>query len=116
VDGDWIEHRRPGDGEILGWMRPDGDGFVVIDRLGRERTGVVDWFTAERNLDELGIGYLADKYELQLENGNWLRVRIVEVGSDEIRVKKDDFGDMSAPQLFYSVSFPMPDLLRVAAK
>ncbi len=93
-------------------MRTSGDGFIVIDRLGRERSGVVDWFTAERTLDELGIGYLADKYELQLENGNWLRVRIVEVRSDEIRVKKDDFGDMTAPQIFYSVPFPMPDSLR----
>lgn len=112
MDSNWIEHRRPGDSEILGWMRPDGDGFVVIDRLGRERTAVVDWFAAEQTLDELGIGYLADKYELRLENGSWLRVRIVEVGPDEIRVKKDDFGDMSAPQLFYSVAFPMPETLR----
>jgi hypothetical protein len=112
VDTNWIEHRRSGDSEILGWMRPEDDGFVVIDRLGRERTGVVDWFTAEETLDELGIGYLADKYELQLESGTWLRVRIVEVLPDAIRVKKDDFGDMTAPHLFYSVGFPMPDTLR----
>ncbi len=94
-------------------MRPEGDGFVVIDRLGRELSEPVDWFTAEQMLDEMGIGYLADKYELQLENGEWLQVRIVEVLPDEIRVKKDDWGDMSAPQIYYSVSFPMPATLRV---
>lgn len=32
---DWIEHRR-GDRELLGWMRSQGEGFVVIDLLGRE--------------------------------------------------------------------------------
>ena len=44
---EWIEHRRGMDGELLGWMRPADDGFVVIDLLGRELTGVVDWFEAE---------------------------------------------------------------------
>ena len=101
------------DGEVLGWMRPDGDGFVVVDLLGRDHTSVVDWFTAEETLDALGMGYLADKYELQLDNGQWLAVVIVEVHPDEIRVKKDDWGDMTAPQIYYSVPFPIPETLRL---
>lgn len=100
------------DGEVLGWMRPQGDGFVVVDLLGRDHTGIVDWFTAEETLDALGIGYLADKYELQLDSGQWLDVVIVEVHPDEIQVKKDDWGDMTATQIYYSVPFPMPDTLR----
>lgn len=114
MDREWIEHRRGLDRELLGWMQPRNDGFVVIDRLGRERTAVVDWHTAEETLDELGIGYLADPYELQLEGGEWLRVRIIEVSSIGITVKKDDWGDLNAPQLFYSVRFPMPRTLRPA--
>jgi hypothetical protein len=51
---DWIEHRRGLDGERLGWMKPVGDGFVVIDLLGREQIGVVDWCDAEETLDGLG--------------------------------------------------------------
>jgi hypothetical protein len=109
---DWIEHRRGLDGERLGWMKPVDDGFVVIDLLGREITGVLDWLDAEQTLDDLGIGYLADIYELQLETGEWLRVRLVEVTTAEIRVKKDDFGDMTAPQLYYTVANPMPATLR----
>lgn len=96
-------------------MRPEGDGFIVIDRLGRERTGVVDWFTAEETLDALGIGYLADKYELRLASGEWLQVRIVEVLPEEIRIKRDDWGDMSAPQIYFTVAFPMPESLRPKA-
>ena len=105
---DWITHRRP-DGEVLGWMEPSGDGFVVIDLLGRRATEAVDWLTAEETLEERGIGYLADMYELRLDDGSWLRVRIAEVSTSGIRVKKDDWGAIGAPQLFYGVAFPVDE-------
>ncbi len=106
---DWIAHRRGHDGELQGWMVPEGEGFVVIDLLGRRRTDAVDWHLAEETLDALGIGYLADIYELRLESGEWLRVRIAEVSASEIRVKKDDFGAVGAPQIYYSLPFPVPE-------
>lgn len=111
VPNDWIEHRRH-DRELLGWMRPDEDGFVVIDLLGRERTDSVDWLEAEETLEGLGIGYLADPYELLLDDGRWLRVRITEVSTDAIRVKRDDWGAIDIPLLEYTVPFPMPQTLR----
>lgn len=109
---DWIEHRRGLDGEVLGWMRPEGDGFVVVDLLGRDRTDAVDWLDAEEVLDALGIGYLADIYELQQPDGSWLRVRIAEVSPSRIRVKKDDWGAVGAPQIYYDLPFPVPTSLR----
>jgi hypothetical protein len=114
VNDDWIEHRRA-DGERVGWIVPRGDGFVVIDLLGRERTGLVDWLTAEETLESLGIGYLADLYVLTLENGLDLRVRIAEVSPTGITVKKDDFGAVGAPQLYYSLDLPAPSTLRPLA-
>ena len=111
LPADWIEHRR-GDRELLGWMRPEGDGFVVIDLLGRAVSAELDWFAAEELLDELGIGYLADPYELLLPDGHWLRVRILEVSTDGIRVKRDDWGAIDVPLLEYSLPFPIPDELR----
>lgn len=114
----WIEHRRGLDGERLGWMLPVGDEFVVIDLLGRVRTEALDWLDAEEFLDELGISYLAEAYELRLESGEWERVRILEVSTDVIRVKKDDFGDMTsgAPLIAYSVVFPAGDELRLLVR
>ena len=109
MEADWIEHRRSDDGERVGWMKPVDDGFVAIDLLGRQRTDVVDWMFAEETLDELGLGYLADPHELRLDDGGWLRVRIAEVSSVTIRVKKDDWGDMNAPQVYYTVSFPVTE-------
>ncbi len=109
MEADWIEHRRSGDGERVGWMKPVGEGFVAIDLLGRQRTDVVDWMLAEETLDELGLGYLADPHEFRLDDGSWLRVRIAEVSPDAIRVKKDDWGDMTATQIYYAVSFPVTE-------
>ena len=109
---DWIEHRR-GDRELLGWMRPEGEGFVAIDLLGREISGELDWLAAEELLEERGIGYLADRYELQLDDGHWLLVRIVEVSPERIRLKKEDWGDVNATAVYYEAAFPMPATLRV---
>ena len=111
VPSDWIEHRRH-DRELVGWMRPEADGFVVVDLLGRERTDAVDWLTAESALDALGIGYLADPYELLLDDGRWIRVRITEVSTERITVKRDDWGSIDVPLLEFTVGFPMTDELR----
>jgi hypothetical protein len=111
VPPELIPHRR-GDGELLGWMRPAGEGFVVVDLLGRERTGELDWLAAEETLDALGIGYLADPFELRLDDGRWLRVRLTEVSTEGIRVKREDWGAIDIPLVEYEVEFPLPDRLR----
>lgn len=85
---------------------------MPVDLLGRELGGPVDWLTGEETLEAIGIGYLADRYELRLENGSRLRVRLTEVSTDRIVVKKDDFGAMDAPQLSYTLPFPLPESLR----
>ncbi len=110
VPHDWIEHRR-GDGERLGWIRPDSEGFVVIDLLGREQSAVLDWLDAEELIESLGIGYLAEPFELFVDDA-WRRVRLIEVSPDGIRLKREDWGDMSAPVIEHTVDFPMPETLR----
>lgn len=110
MDG-WIEHRR-GDRELLGWIVPDGDGFMVVDLLGRARTDdPVDWLAAEELLDALGIGYLADRYTLVLPDGTARPVRIGEVSTSGVTVVADDFGVASAvgadPERF-TLPFPVP--------
>lgn len=109
MESDWIEHRRAYDGERVGWIEPVDEGFVAIDMLGRRRTDIVDWVRAEETLDELGLSYLADPHELRLNDGAWLRVRIAEVSPAAIRVKKEDWGDMTAPQVYYTVPFPVTE-------
>ena len=45
VPGDWTVHRRD-DGELVGWIRPDGDAWTAIDLLGPEAVASVDWLDA----------------------------------------------------------------------
>jgi len=111
---EWIEHRR-GDGELAGWLVPEGDGFHVVDLLGRTRTDEpLDWVEAEETLDTLGIGYLADRYSLRLPDGFERRVRIGDVSTSGIVAVADELGSASAigakPELF-ALPFPAPDEL-----
>lgn len=112
---DWIAHRR-GDGELLGWMAPDGERFRVIDLLGHDLAPEpLDWLEAEELLEATGIGYLADRYELAVGAGKPRRVRIGEVSSSRIVVVADDFGAASAvgahPERI-ELPFPAPEGLR----
>lgn len=93
---DWIEHRR-GDSELVGWIVPEGEGFLAYDILGRLVTAEpVDWVAAEEVLDELGIGFLADRYLLTFADGSERPVRIAEVSTERVVVVADEFGAASA--------------------
>lgn len=108
---DWIEYRRGTDRELLGWIRPEGDGFVIVDLLGRDRSEPIDWLDAEDALENLGISYLADPWELRLDDGTWMRVRIAEVSPAGIRLLGDDYGAASAvgaPRQAFTLPFPAP--------
>lgn len=97
-------------------MVPAGDGFHVVDLLGRQRTKTpVDWNEAEEVLETLGIGYLANRYSLRLANGVERSVRIGEVSAAGVVVLADDMGSASAlganPETF-RLPFPAPEALR----
>jgi len=115
---DWTPHRRD-DGELLGWIHPEGDEWVAVDVLGRPASAPVEWLDAEAALEEHGIAWLAEPWMLEGEGDRPLRVRIVEVTPDEagapgrIVVKIDDFGDMTRPATAQlTLAWPIPDRLR----
>ena len=51
----WTPHRRPDDGELIGWIRPEGEAWVAVSLLGRELTGPVEWLEAEDALEATGL-------------------------------------------------------------
>lgn len=106
----WIEHRRA-DGELLGWIRPEGDGFVVIDLLGREDPTPRDWPAAEEALEEKGLAWLAEPWELE-RDGEVIDVRITGVSPSGITVKTEDYGAIDIPVTVYHLPFPAPAELR----
>lgn len=116
--GDWIEHRRAEDRELVGWIVPEGEGFRPVDVLGRRVTAApVEWLEAEEILDALGIGFLADRYLLSLPDGSKRPVRIAEASPDGITVVSDEFGSASAVGADsdrFRLPFPVPEELRPA--
>ena len=91
-------------------------GFArTICSAGRSPTGAVDWLSAEELLDDLGIGYLADRYALRLADGTERPVRIAEASVRGITVLADEFGAASAvgatPERF-RLGFPVAGELR----
>lgn len=108
---DHTPHRRD-DGELLGWIRPDGGDWTAVDLLGRELAQGVDWLAAEAALEAHGIGYLADPWMLDGEDDGPLRVRLVEVTPERLVVKPDDFGDVGRPGRRITLPWPLPARLR----
>jgi hypothetical protein len=105
-------HRRD-DGELLGWIRPDGDAWVAIDLLGRPASEPTEWLDAEAALEALGIAYLAEPWMLDGEEGGRpVRVRFVEVTPERIVVKGEDFGAVDAPWRRWELPWPIPARLR----
>jgi hypothetical protein len=117
LPSDWIEHRRP-DGETLGWMVAEGDGFRVHDLLGRVVSPEpLEWLDAEELLEDLGIGYLADRWTLTFPDGTQRPVRIAEASARGVTVVADEFGAASAvggALERFRLPFPVPAELRPA--
>ena len=117
IPADWTPHRRD-DGELVGWIRPEGDGWVAIDVLGHAASAAVEWMEAEAALEARGLAWLADVWMLEREGSAPLRVKLVEVtpGSvgerGRVVVQTDDFGAIDAPVERFELPWPSPATLR----
>ncbi|WP_431804624.1 hypothetical protein [Microbacterium sp. bgisy203] len=104
-------HRR-GDGELVGWILPDGERWRALDLLGREVVADAEWLDAEDAIERRGLAYLADPWVLEREGAVPLRVRLLEVTPERIVVKAEDFGDVSRPTERVTLPWPLPAALR----
>jgi hypothetical protein len=118
VPSDWLEYRRPGDRERIGWLRPHDDAWIPVDLLGRDIAEPLDLDDAESRLDALGLSHLAERWSLDRGAGTVEPVRIVEVSTERVVVTPDDFGSASAvipgrnPQ-YWTLPWPAPEALRL---
>jgi hypothetical protein len=117
VPADWLEFRRS-DRELVGWLRPDGEGWRPVDLLGRDAAPVpLELERAESVLDERGIGFLAERWSLDLD-GVAVPVRLTEVSVDRIVVTDDAFGSAAAVlpgrrRATWTLPWPAPETLRL---
>ena len=114
---DWTPHRRD-DGELLGWIRPEGEDWVAVDLLGHAASGATDWLDAEHALESRGLAWLADIWMLERGESEPLRVKLVEVTpgrvgeAGHVVVQTDDFGAIDVPVERFELPWPSPPALR----
>jgi hypothetical protein len=112
LPSDWVPHRRPGDREVVGWLRPDGDRWVAVSLLGHDLTRAVEWPDAEEALEAAGLGWLSGVWLLEQGDEEPVRVRLVEVTPERVVVQTDDFGAIDTPVERHVLPWPAPPALR----
>lgn len=117
IPADWTPHRRD-DGELLGWIRPEGEDWVAVDLLGHAASGAIEWLDAEHALESRGLSWLADIWMLERGESEPLRVKLVEVTpgrvgeAGHVVVQTDDFGAIDVPVERFELPWPSPPALR----
>ena len=103
-------HMRGSDQEHVGYIRMTEDGlFVPIDLLWNELDGALDLSEAETLLEELGLGYLAEEWWLDVTgHPERVKVRIQEINAETVVLGNADFGypaDIGTP---FTEPTPLP--------
>ena len=111
IPPDWTPHRRD-DGELVGWIYPDGEFWAASDLLGWPVVADAEWLDAEAALEDRGISWLAEVWMLDDPNGSSRRVRIVDVRPGNVVVHTDDFGSIDVPSERIELAWPAPATLR----
>lgn len=107
--GEWIEHRRTHDDELLGFLVPDGEGFVPVTVFGYPIAEPAERDEAEEQLNRLGLSYLAERWDLRLEDQTHIQVEIVEASPEQMVVKSVDFGSGLDYGTQFTLSAPVDD-------
>lgn len=107
----WTAHRRD-DGELVGWIRPEGELWVAVDLFGHDVSAPIEWLDAEEVLEDRGIAWLADMWMLHRDDSAPWRVKIVEVSPDGVVVQTDDFGAIDVPVTRIELPWPAPEALQ----
>lgn len=108
---DWVEHRREDDGELVGFLAPTGDGFTAMTVFGSSLADPAERVDAERVLDTSGLSYLADRWQLQVDEGQRIEVEIVEASPEQVVVKNVDFSSGLAHGHRIALTVPVEDRL-----
>lgn len=91
IPADWVRHVR-GDGELIGYLAPQGDDlFTAMTLLGTPLGEPVDEWTAADALDDVGLSYLADRWILTDPEGSERPVVLVEASPERVMVAPADF-------------------------
>lgn len=93
IPASWAAYYREDDGELVGYLVPDGELFVPVTVFGYELGDAVDEYDASRTLESIGLSYLADTWVLSIaDRDEPINVQIVEASPEALKVKSVDYG------------------------
>jgi len=101
IPNDWTPYHRIDDGELIGYLQPsaaDAELVMPVTLFGHplaDEPGE-DWW-AEQLLEDLGLSYLAERWELLREDGTTSRVVISECSPEHVVVALAEFAQVIAP-------------------
>lgn len=89
----WVPYHREDDGELLGYLVPDGELFVPVTVFRYELGDAADEYDASQVLENIGLSYLADTWVLSIaDRDEPINVQIVEASPEVLKVKSVDYG------------------------
>lgn len=107
----WIEHRREDDGELVGFLAPNGDRFIAMTVFGTPLAQPSDRADAEDVLDTRGLGYLAERWQLQVDDQTQILVEINEASPERVVVHNVDFSSGLDHGHRFTLTAPVGNLL-----
>ncbi|TKV26128.1 hypothetical protein FDK12_14300 [Arthrobacter sp. NamB2] len=113
ITASWTAYYREDDGELLGYLVPDGELFVPVTVFGYELGDAVDEYYASQVLESIGLSYLADTWVLSIADRNEpINVQIVEASPEALKVKSVDYGWDQNYGTIIELPVPEPGKLR----
>lgn len=93
IPSTWLPYYREDDGELLGYLVPEGELFTPVTVFGFGLASAADEYTAGQVLESIGLSYLADTWSLSIDGrDDSINVQIVEASPQNLRVKSVDYG------------------------
>ncbi|MGV0110980.1 hypothetical protein [Arthrobacter sp. CP30] len=109
----WASYYRQDDGELLGYLVPDGDLFLPVTVFGYELGKAVDEYDASYVLESIGLSYPADTWALSVaDRSEPISVQIVEASPEVLKVKSVDYGWGQDYGTMIELPVPEPGRLR----
>ena len=87
----WTPVRRE-DGELIGFLAQDADGWRPLTVFGHPIADAGDRVDAEDRLHSVGISYVAEKWEVR-DGADWISAQLVEASPAGVTVQLVDFFD-----------------------
>ncbi len=109
----WVPYYREDDGELLGYLVPEGELFAPVTVFGYKLSDAADEYDASQVLESIGLSYLADTWMLSIAGRDEpINVQIIEASPEALRVKSVDYGWEQDYGTIIDLPFPETGRLR----